>query len=236
MESILRATVGSRRGRFTVLTGARQVGKTTLVGMTFPETPLLRFDSLAERNAYAALTPADWIQRYPSAIFDEVQKSPQIFETLKSCYDQAPHLRYILLGSSQVQLMQGVRETLAGRVALLKLHSLTLPELSGRGALSPSPFQQMLSDPERLEDILASLLDPLQILSERESLAREKFDHLLRWGGMPSLIPPDMTDADRMDWLRDYQELYLQRDLGDLARRSDLEPFARAQKLAALRA
>jgi predicted AAA+ superfamily ATPase len=52
---------------------------------------------------------------------------------------------------------------------------------------------------------------------------------------MPALIAPDMDDTDRMDWLRDYQELYLQRDLADLARLSDLEPFARAQKIAALR-
>src|ERR1019366_366994 len=107
LERRLVALKQSSRGRFTVLTGARQVGKTTLVRKAFPDAPLLRFDSQAERQAYGALTPADWIARYPIAIFDEVQKAPQIFDTLKSCYDQAPHLRYILLGSSQVLLMHG---------------------------------------------------------------------------------------------------------------------------------
>lgn len=227
----------SNRGRFTVLTGARQVGKTTLVRKAFPEAPLLRFDSMAERQAYGAMTPAEWIMRYPTAIFDEVQKAPQIFDTLKSCYDQASHLRYILLGSSQVLLMHGVRETLAGRVALLKLHALTLPELLDRGTSVPaSPYQEILASPDRIAEIVEPLLDPVAGLSARDAAARHEFSYLLRWGGMPALVAPDMGDADRMDWLMDYQELYLQRDLGDLARLSDLEPFARAQKIAALRA
>jgi predicted AAA+ superfamily ATPase len=218
------------------LTGARQVGKTTLVRAAFPDIPLLRFDAQAERSAYGAMTPADWIARYPTAILDEVQKAPQIFETLKSCYDQEPKLRYLMLGSSQVQLMQGVRETLAGRIALLKLHALTLPELMDQGAALPtSPFQDLLRHPQEAREILQGLLDPVRALSEREARARRWFDHSLKWGGMPSLIAEGMTDSDRMDWLMDYQELYLQRDLGDLARLSDLEPFARAQKIAALR-
>lgn len=232
----LRELFGSPRGRFTVLTGARQVGKTTLVRTAFPEIPLLRFDAQAERSAYGAMTPADWIARYPTAILDEVQKAPLIFETLKSCYDQDPSLRYLLLGSSQVQLMQGVRETLAGRIALLKLHSLTLPELMDQGAALPlSPFQELLLHPEGVQEIVRELLDPVRALSEREARARQWFEYSLKWGGMPSLIDDRMKDSDRMDWLMDYQELYLQRDLGDLARLSDLEPFARAQKIAALR-
>lgn len=236
LQERLQSLFVSPRGRFTVLTGARQVGKTTLVRTLFPDIPLLRFDAQAERSAYSAMTPADWSARYPTAILDEVQKAPRIFETLKSCYDQDPSLRYILLGSSQVLLMQGVRETLAGRVGLLKLHSLTLPELMDRGASVPaSPFQELLLQPDRAQDILQPLLVPEAVLSEREAQARKWFEYSLKWGGMPALVAERMTDLDRMDWLMDYQELYLQRDLGDLARMSDLEPFARAQKIAALR-
>jgi len=232
----LRSLWNSPRGRITVLTGARQVGKTTLVQMAFPEVPLLRFDALSERMAYTSLTPADWIANFPVAILDEVQKAPGIFDTIKSVFDQAPRTKYLLLGSSQIQLLHGVRETLAGRAALLRLHSFTLPELMNNGASLPaSPYQQILSAPQEAGQILASLLDPVRALSPHEALARRWWDHLCRWGGMPSLIALGMDDADRMDWLRDYQELYLQRDLGDLAKLSDLEPFARAQKLAALR-
>lgn len=226
----------SPRGRITVLTGARQVGKTTLVRTAFPDAPLLRFDALSERQAYNALTPAEWIERFPVAILDEVQKSPELFDTLKSVFDQAPETRYLLLGSSQIQLLQGVRETLAGRAALLRLHALTLPELMGAALPSGgSYFQSLLGTPGEIPGLLSHMADPLASLTREEGLARRWWDHLLRWGGMPSLIAESLDDADRMDWLRDYQELYLQRDLGDLARLSDLEPFARAQKIAALR-
>jgi len=226
----------TRLGRFTVVTGARQVGKSTLVQMTFPDTPILRFDSMAERAAYQELTPADWISRYRTVILDEVQKAPQIFDTLKSCFDQDSDLRYVLLGSSQVMFMQGVRETLAGRVALLKLYSFTLPELMDRGEVEPqSRFIELLATPHQATSILDAMLDPVIALSDREAIAKHWFDYLLRWGGMPALLDPQMNNQNRMDWLRDYQELYLQRDLGDLARLSDLEPFARTQKIAALR-
>lgn len=219
-----------------MLTGARQVGKTTLMKMAFPEIPLLRFDALAERLAYQSLTPADWIARFPVAILDEVQKSPEIFDTIKSCYDQAPQVRYLLLGSSQIQLLQGVRETLAGRAALLRLHSLTLSELTdSKDPMPATPYQQMLTNTDQIASVLDVLANPETALTVRESEAKRWWNHLVRWGGMPSLIADGMDDADRMDWLRDYQELYLQRDLADLARLSDLEPFARAQKIAALR-
>ena len=236
LEERLRTLWDTPRGRITVLTGARQVGKTTLVRMAYPDIPLLRFDALAERMAYQALTPADWISRFPVAILDEVQKSPEIFDTLKSCFDQAPQVRYLLLGSSQIQLLHGARETLAGRAALLRLHAFTLPELmDAKTPVPATPFQSILTDPGQIEAVLDAELDPVRTLSVREAASRRWWDHLVRWGGMPALIAPDMDDTDRMDWLRDYQELYLQRDLADLARLSDLEPFARAQKISALR-
>ncbi len=53
------------------------------------------------------------------------------------------------------------------------------------------------------------------------------------WGGMPALLP--LTDEQRWKWLRDYEYTYLERDLADLARLDDLEPFRKFQKLSALR-
>ena len=100
---------------------------------------------------------------------------------------------------------------------------------------APTHFIQGLSAGDGMICQWEELLDPVMTLSPREAEARKWFDYLLRWGGMPALLDPQMNDQDRLVWLRDYQELYLQRDLGDLARLSDLEPFARTQKIAALR-
>ena len=126
-------------------------------------------------------------------------------------------------------LMQGVRETLAGRVALMRLHAMTLPELMDRGDQEyPSPLIELLLRPNSIVDVLDVLVNPVLGLTVREASARQWSEYLLRWGGMPALLQPQWSDQDRMEWLRDYQELYLQRDLGDLARLTDLDPFARA--------
>ena len=58
--------------------------------------------------------------------------------------------------------------------------------------------------------------------------------HLLDWGGLPSLL--QYPEEERLDWLDAYQATYLERDLADLARLRDLEPFSNCHRLAALRA
>lgn len=235
----------SQRGRFTVITGARQIGKTTLVEKTFPERPLLRFDSARERDAYGRLSPQDWITRFPTAILDEVQKAPEILETLKSCYDQDSTIQYILLGSSQIMLMHGIRETLAGRVALQKMFALSLPELMSSTEQSitirPSAFMDLLqklntNEPDKgIHAFLAKMCDPLAFTEPHEARAKQAWEYYLQWGGMPVLTHEEMNDNNRMAWLSDYQELYLQRDLADLAKLNDLDAFVNAQKIAALR-
>lgn len=236
--STISATLASERGRFTVLTGARQVGKSTLVKMLFPEIPLLSFDALSERDIYSRFSPEDWITRYPSVILDEVQKAPAIFDTLKACYDRNPSLRYILLGSSQVLLLKSVRETLAGRVALKKLFPFTIPELIGESLEPHATFWTKALQCKTQSDFSnfsKSISEPLLEISQESSLSHKMWDYYLTWGGMPALLNDTFSDYDRSMWLKDYHELYLQRDLSDLARLSDLEPFTRLQKIAALR-
>lgn len=56
---------------------------------------------------------------------------------------------------------------------------------------------------------------------------------MFTWGGMPALLP--LSDEERWKWLRDYEYTYLERDLSDLARLDNLEPFTKFQRLSALR-
>ena len=71
------------------------------------------------------------------------------------------------------------------------------------------------------------------MLPDDDAPRRHALDHLCRFGGMPELLRLD--DADRREWLRSYQQTFLERDLIDLARLHDLEPFAALQKLCMLR-
>jgi len=221
-----------------VLTGARQTGKSTLARAAFSDYPVIDLDSPVEREVYERLGPSEWIDRYPRAIIDEAQKLPAVFETVKACYDRDPDVRYLLLGSSQILLLGGVRETLAGRVARAELYPFTLPELATDGA-PDEPGRSLLIDlleADRPAEALADLVAPDHSLDPGFATARRCFEDYLVFGGMPAVHSPGWSDRDRFDWLRDYHATYLQRDLADLARIDRLEPFVRAQRAAALRA
>lgn len=225
------------RGRLLVITGARQTGKSTLARMAFPDYDVINLDSPVERALYERWAPAEWISRYPRAVIDEAQKLPAIFDTIKACYDRNPDVRYVLLGSSQILLMKGVRETLAGRAALRELFPFSLPELVAEPGIEPkeSRLVRMLRAASPMRSFTDLFVADLSLRDETAT-AKRAWERLSASGGMPALHAEAWTDEDRREWLRDYQTTYLQRDLADLARLDRLEPFARAQKAAALRA
>ena len=80
----------SRLGRIIALTGARQTGKTTLVQAGFPGYAYVSLEDPLTRPEYAALSAAQWQERYPIGILDEVQKIPSIVESVKAAYDLYP--------------------------------------------------------------------------------------------------------------------------------------------------
>ena len=237
IEKDIRRIHGHPRGRILAVTGARQCGKTTLATLTFPEYPVISLDSPIERAVYEKMRPADWIAQYPRAIIDEAQKHPAVFETIKACYDRNPHVRYLLLGSSQILLLKNIRETLAGRVSLRELYPFSLPELvTAFGGPPPerSRLIELICAPDP-GTTMASLFPPTIPLEDDDGASRRAWEYLLHWGGMPAILGPQWDDQDRFEWLADYFDTYLQRDLADLARLDRLEPFVRAQKAAALK-
>jgi len=224
------------RGRILVITGARQTGKTTLASKVFTDYPLLSMDDPIARPEFSRLSAKDWAKRYPLAVIDEIQKLPSLMETVKACYDQHPDVRYVLLGSSQIMLMKGIRETLAGRAAIQHLYPLTLPEMMTNDwsdTIQNSRLVRWLSDdPERDP---GEVLEGVVSIDERYAGAKFYWERFLQWGGMPALTQNDFDEEDRRKWLEDYFSSYLQRDLTDLGRINDLEPFIRAQQAIALR-
>jgi predicted AAA+ superfamily ATPase len=111
----------SRYARIIVFTGARQVGKTTLVKHILPEYEYISIEDPVLRKTYTKLTASNWRAQYPKAILDEIQKEPQLIESIKATYDNYEDVRYILLGSSQLILLEKVRESLAGRCLIYEL-------------------------------------------------------------------------------------------------------------------
>lgn len=114
-----------------VLTGSRQVGKTTLLRELFPKYGYVSLDSY-QNAELAENDPKLFLSNFPSPIIiDEVQYAPKLFRHLKQVIDEnrQQNGQYILTGSQKFVLMKEVSDSLAGRAALLELEGLCAVEL-----------------------------------------------------------------------------------------------------------
>jgi len=218
----------------TVLTGARQSGKTTLVRELLPsgdERPSAYFslDDPDERLRLAA----DPVRRLDHGtqlvILDEVQKLPGLLDSVKLLADQRKGHRFLLLGSSQILLLRQVRETLAGRATLLDLWPLAIVERVEGNAAPDSGLDRIWQEWESALQQMAAKAPTAELGRHWRNAA----DEALRWGGYPAL--EGFNGNERLVWLRDFRRTYLERDLADLGRVSDLDQFALAQNLVAAR-
>ncbi len=216
-----------------MLTGARQTGKTTLARLSYPDLRYINLDSPEDREILRAISAASWAKSVGNAVIDEAQKEPSIFEKVKYSFDARGISFCLMLGSSQILLLKKIRESLAGRVAIYELWPLMMGEIyweEPSKSIQP-PLIDWLFSGKDLKQIFSAL--PEFLLDPNDSRYREAEEYLLQWGGMPALLP--LSAAERWKWLRDYEYTYLERDLGDLARLDDLQPFRLFQKLSALR-
>jgi hypothetical protein len=219
--------------RLILLTGARQTGKTTLARALYPDLRYLNLDAPEQREAVRALRGDEWAAAVGPAILDEAQKEPTVFDKVKFAFDAGQLARSVLLGSSQILMLQRVRESLAGRAFVYELWPLMAAELAHGGDEVPEPplLDRLLTQPGTLDDLAVEL--PAVRLGAAATAAAAAIRHLLQWGGMPALLP--LPDGERGKWLESYEVTYLERDLSDLTRLSDLLPFRRFQRLCALR-
>ncbi len=221
----IRQKAAKETGRLIVLTGARQTGKITLVRRGFPDYTYLSLEDPVTRPDFVALSAPQWYQRYPRSILDEVQKAPSVIESIKAVYDRYPDARSMLLGSSQILLMDHVRESLAGRVSLVELYPLTLPEMltdSWEDPVVESRLIRFLATGER-----EFLHEGVPLQEDGYAKAARHLAHYLEFGAMPAIMEPGLSDEDRYDWLDNCVRTYLQLDLRDLANLRGLMPFVR---------
>ncbi len=164
------------------ITGPRQSGKSTLTKAVFPEKRYVTFDNRTIREL-ATSNPSDFIAAFPDgAIIDEAQKVPEIFDALKMHVDNSAFTpgKFILTGSSQFRLKQNMTDSMAGRVAFLKLLPFSVKELKGEGVLTDNPYDIIfggqyppLHDPEKhfiSEDWYESYIDTYLDLDVRDQI------------------------------------------------------------------
>jgi len=197
--------------------GPRQSGKTTLARMVGEPRgyQYVSFDEDAVRDA-AKADPPGFVSELPRrVILDEVQRVPELFTAIKRAVDRNRVAgRFILTGSANVLLVPALADSLAGRMAILRLHPLAQCELERR-------------KPRFLDALFAGRFRTK--LAER--LGTELAERIVA-GGYPAALARRRA-ARRRAWYRDLVDAQIQRDVRDLSRIRSLDSLPRLLALAA---
>ncbi len=180
-----------------LVTGARQVGKSTIIKHVFPEYNRANFDDSLTR-LMAKEEPRLFFLNNPRPLFiDEVQKEGGILEEIKLLIDDSDSRGdFILSGSQKLDLMRGISESLAGRVSILELAGLSAREIKGIS------FNRHFVPTE-------------EYINEREKDIVRYTDiwKIIHTGSYPELYD---IDRDWQDFYSSYTATYLERDINEL--------------------
>ena len=186
-----------KTSKCTLIVGARQVGKSTLIKHEFSEYNRTNFDDRLTR-LQAKEEPKLFFLNNPCPLFiDEVQKEGSVLEEIKMKVDKSDERgQFILSGSQKLELMKGVSESLAGRVSVYELGGLSLREIN------------------RI-DFNKHFVPTEDYLNEREKELKE-YDNI--WEIVHKGSYPELYDIERdwQDFYSSYVSTYLERDINEL--------------------
>lgn len=192
----------SNTRKIVLITGARQVGKSTFVKNTKgTNREYITLDDLALRQL-AQNDPKLFLMNYKSPlIIDEIQYAPNLFSYIKMDVDNSKEKgKYWLTGSQKFELMKNVSESLAGRVSILELSTLSYAEKKG---------------------FKSSLFNPTNITKKFDVTPKEIYEEIYK-GGMPEYI---YDNLDRNQFFNDYITTYIERDVRNLIQIGNLLKF-----------
>ena len=136
----LEKSIQSLLSKYPILaiTGPRQSGRTTMLKNILPTYRYVSLEDTDERS-FANDDPTGFLKKYDSkVIFDEVQRTPDLFSYLQTNVDKSGQMgQYILSGSQNFHLLERITQSLAGRVAIFKLLPFDSLELKQEGLLPP---------------------------------------------------------------------------------------------------
>ena len=200
--------------RVLVVTGPRQVGKTTLLESMMPKnmTKVSLDDETLRKEAQE--NPKIFLDSYSTPLFiDEVQYAPQLFPYIKMKVDKNKERgQYWLSGSQLFDLMKNVTESLAGRAGIVKMNSFT--------------YSEILQNSEK------QIFDPQKLKQKKYIDVNEIFERIFN-GGMPELY--DIKDMDRNDFYYSYINTYIEKDIKKIKNIGNIESFKKFMRDIAIR-
>ena len=201
-----------------IILGVRQCGKTTLAKMIRPEWAYFDLERFQDFE-FISRDFEFFIKENPhSIIIDEAQQYPELFSHLRGVIDRDRKVknRFILTGSSSLDLIKNVSQSLAGRVGVIELNTLKANEINSH----PLPdFYKIFEKPLGSNSIE-------EIKKLKPTLSHNQVMDAFLMGGYPEPI----LENDQFfyaTWMENYFQTYVQRDIRSLFPRLDLIKYQR---------
>lgn len=199
-----------------LVTGPRQVGKSTLLKKVFEGRKYVSLDDPFIEQQARENGSVFMMLNQPPVTFDEIQRAPELFRYIKiRCDESEEKGLFCLSGSQQFKLMKNVSESLSGRISIIELAGLSLREIQ------KDPFKERF-------------LPTMEYVLERRKTAKtpENLWRIIHRGSYPAL------QDENLEWAQfyaDYVRTYIERDVRELSAVQDLNAFQRFMIAAAAR-
>lgn len=200
----------SKRKPVIVLTGARQVGKSTMLKEVYNEINYIALNRPILRES-ARENPSIFFDTYkPPIIVDEIQKAAELFDYIKDIVDEDKKKgQFYLTGSQSFNLMKNVSDSLAGRTGIVKLMGLSFRELKGLSYRTP----------------FIPTLKHLETIGEGAGNNYDEIISFIHKGSFPELYETESDLSDWSDYYSSYLQTYIEKDIKDILNIQDESAF-----------
>ena len=201
----------AKRKPVIVLTGARQVGKSTMLKEILGDINYVALNRPLVREGAKENPSMFFDVNKPPVIVDEIQKAAELFDYIKDIVDEEKNKgQFYLTGLQSIKLMKNVSDSLAGRAGVIKLLGLSIRELAG--IFHREPF---MPTTERMAeaDTAAGTFDYAKLVS------------CIHKGFFPELHETESDLQDWMDFYNSYFQTYIEKDIKDVLNIQDESAF-----------
>lgn len=208
----------AKRKSVLVLTGARQVGKSTMLREVYHGINYVALNRPLVRES-AKDNPSLFFDIYkPPVVVDEIQKAAELFDYIKDIVDEKKITgQFYLTGSQSLKLMKNVSDSLAGRAGVIKLMGLSIREIAGISCREPFlPTEKHYS-----------------AIDSGAALDYDSLIHFIHKGSFPELHETESDLHDWADFHSSYLQTYIEKDIKDVLNIQDESAFIKFIKATA---
>lgn len=209
IESVVRRI--AKRKPVVILTGARQVGKSTMLKEVFKDIQYITLNSPLIRQS-ARDNPSLFFEiNKPPIVVDEIQKAGELFDYIKDLVDEVKTKgQFYLTGSQSMMLMKNVSESLAGRAGIIKMLGLSMREILG------VHYGEVFKPTKEQLDT---------ITGEQINFDYDSFIGYIHKGFFPELYETQSDLKDWADFYSSYFQSYIEKDIKDVLNIQDESAF-----------